>query len=50
MRSKTSKMDYTDSFLPFWYVGQWTGPLLDKLDHNWSLADSCYNVTAKNLI
>jgi len=33
--------------LPFWYVGQWTAPLLDKFDRNWSLEAGGYNVTAR---
>jgi len=33
--------------MPFWYIGQWTAPLLDKLDRNWSLEAGGYNVTAR---
>jgi len=32
--------------LPFWYLGQKTAPILDKLDHHWMLEASGYYVTA----
>ncbi len=35
------------ALLPFWTIGQWVAPLLDKLDRNWSLESSGYFVTAK---
>ena len=33
--------------VPFWYLGQKTAPLLDKLDRNWELEASGYYVTAR---
>jgi SAM-dependent methyltransferase len=32
--------------IPFWYIGQLTAPLLDKLDRNWDLETSGYFIMA----
>jgi SAM-dependent methyltransferase len=34
-------------FTFFWYLGQFFAPVLDKLDRDWSLEASGYNITAR---
>lgn len=36
----------TGAVLPFWYIGQKTAPLLDKLDRHWALEASGFYVVA----
>lgn len=33
--------------IPLWYIGQWIAPWLDKIDRNWDLESSGYNITAR---
>jgi SAM-dependent methyltransferase len=33
--------------LPFWFLGQWAAPVLDRLDRNWIAESSGYYVTAR---
>ncbi|MDD5112653.1 MAG: methyltransferase domain-containing protein [Methylobacter sp.] len=46
---KTLRWVIKSCLLPFWYLGQKSAPILDKLDHNWELETSGYFVTARKL-